>query len=481
MNVTDINIYKYTHIHFAFASITSSFAVDVSGVQDQFNRFAGMYPTTVKRIISFGGWSFSTEQDTYPIFRSGVTSDNARTFANNVAAFVSKYNLDGVDFDWEYPGATDIPGIPAGSASDGQNYLNFLKVMRSVLPAGKTISIAAPASYWYLKGFPIKEISSVVDYIVYMTYDLHGQWDYGSAWASPGCTAGNCLRSHVNMTETMTSLAMITKAGVPAAKVVVGVSSYGRSFQMTAAGCDGPMCTYVGPNSGATPGACTQTAGYISDAEIAAIKASTPGVKSWYDASSQSNMLVYNNNQWIAYMDSSNKANRTAYYKTLNFGGTTDWAVDLQSFLLNDACPAGYADCARAQYSFKSRDDVDWRSKTCTDPLVTDAAQSPSKRWYGLGCDAAWQDAVAYWQASPHRGGLSFSETISNFFHGPEGMRCEITVDNNGCSGTWTQCQGPPCGYLIMNSMIAMDSVSCAESLVYHEASAYKSFPLDDA
>lgn len=40
---------------------------------------------------------------------------------------------------------------------------------------GKSLSIAAPASYWYLKGFPIAQISKVVDYIVFMAYDLHGQ------------------------------------------------------------------------------------------------------------------------------------------------------------------------------------------------------------------------------------------------------------------------------------------------------------------
>jgi GH18 family chitinase len=39
----------------------------------------------------------------------------------------------------------------------------------------KEISVAAPASYWYLKGFPIKLMSDYCDYIVYMTYDLHGQ------------------------------------------------------------------------------------------------------------------------------------------------------------------------------------------------------------------------------------------------------------------------------------------------------------------
>lgn len=50
----------------------------------------------------------------------------------------------------------------------------MLQMMRDKLPAGKTLSIAAPASYWYLKAFPIKEIAKVVNYIVFMTYDLHG-------------------------------------------------------------------------------------------------------------------------------------------------------------------------------------------------------------------------------------------------------------------------------------------------------------------
>jgi GH18 family chitinase len=38
----------------------------------------------------------------------------------------------------------------------------------------KSVSIAAPGSYWYLKGFPIAKISKVVNYIVFITYDLHG-------------------------------------------------------------------------------------------------------------------------------------------------------------------------------------------------------------------------------------------------------------------------------------------------------------------
>jgi chitinase len=62
--------------------------------------------------------------------------------------------------------------------------LAFLRLVRAALPADKTVGIAAPASFWYLKGFPIEEIGGVVDYIIYMTYDLHGQWDYGNQYST---------------------------------------------------------------------------------------------------------------------------------------------------------------------------------------------------------------------------------------------------------------------------------------------------------
>jgi hypothetical protein len=39
---------------------------------------------------------------------------------------------------------------------------------------------------------------------------------------------------------------MITKAGVPGKKVIVSVTSYGRSFKMAKAGCWGPSCVSGG-------------------------------------------------------------------------------------------------------------------------------------------------------------------------------------------------------------------------------------------
>ena len=97
-----------------------------------------------------------------------------------------------------------------------------------------------------------------------------GQWDAGNSWSMEGCPEGNCLRSHVNLTETNLALAMITKAGVPTNQIFVGEASYGRSFKMAEADCTDSMCRFTGDSqhSNAQKGVCTDTAGYISQAEI---------------------------------------------------------------------------------------------------------------------------------------------------------------------------------------------------------------------
>ncbi|KAK1826535.1 hypothetical protein QBC39DRAFT_396776 [Podospora conica] len=490
-----IDTSKYTHLHFGFGTLTpDTYEVGVGDTlaQYQFEQFKLV--RNAKRILSFGGWSFSTEPATYKIFREGVKPANRIRMATSIADYIKKHELDGVDIDWEYPGAPDLPDFDPGTAEDGPNYLGFLAVLKSLLP-GKTVAIAAPASYWYLKQFPIKQIGQVVDYIVYMTYDLHGQWDAGSKWSQEGCEGGNCLRSQVNLTETKQGLALITKAGVPGSKVVVGVTSYGRSFNMAQAGCWGPGCAYTGTRleSHATPGRCTGTGGYLADAEIAEIisggthakRDSGRVVTKFLDTSSNSDILVYDNTQWVAYMSESTKRVRTQLYASLGFAGTTDWASDLQTW--NDPPrPANSWNSfiTLAASGNNPKEDTKttfgtWKSYDCQHVAISGwqgeggangGQMTQAERWKALDTDNAWKEVIHKWTLTdkPNRW-MNFSDSVELTLKMGTSTNCHSFAaygeNKDNCDGTMVcdkGADGPfsgPAAQLIWNSLQAIHEV----------------------
>ncbi|KAK5799831.1 hypothetical protein VI817_002043 [Penicillium citrinum] len=469
-DASQIDTSQYTHIHFGFGTLTPTFDVETGDELSTYNFGEFKQITGAKKILSFGGWDFSTMPETYQIFRNGVKPANRLSMAQKIANFIKENNLDGVDIDWEYPGAPDLPENDPGSKEDGPNYLAFLVILKNLLP-GKSVSIAAPASYWYLKQFPLLQISKIVDYIVYMTYDLHGQWDAHNSDSQEGCDSGNCLRSQVNLTETKQSLAMITKAGVPGSKVVVGVTSYGRSFKMAEAGCYGPNCVYTGDrlNSNAKKGRCTGTAGYIADAEINEILGSRKraDVQHFLDSSSNSDILVYDETEWVSYMSASTKKTRAALYAAWGLGGTTDWASDLQKF--NDApLPLENWDMFRKLARAGDDPKVDhsrngnWTDLYCTDPVLVDWPDyTPSEQWKKLRADEAWADVVRIWQdTDSRRNGFSFLKSASTTLHLGSGSHCDTLTEDSctakDCDDGADSPTSGPAAKLIWNSFVKL-------------------------
>lgn len=103
--------------------------------------------------VSLGGWTFSDNNTaTQPLFSQIAADEDKRTkFADNLLGFMVRYGFDGVDLDWEYPGASDR----GGNKDDTKNFVALMKAIRDKFDVSARVNygltFTIPTSYWYLR------------------------------------------------------------------------------------------------------------------------------------------------------------------------------------------------------------------------------------------------------------------------------------------------------------------------------------------
>jgi len=183
-------------------------------------------------LISIGGAS-TAGQPPDSTFRTISQSAALRTaFANNIAAFCTTYGYDGVDIDWEMPGAMD-PTDPG--ATDEANFDLMIQAIRTAFNSAPApalsptwlISIATSCDNWGAQWLDYPALTNYVDFYNDMTYDMHGSWNNTMGYNAP-LFQGNYAEDNLCGQTAMEY--MITTRGVPAAKVNMGIPFYGYLF-----------------------------------------------------------------------------------------------------------------------------------------------------------------------------------------------------------------------------------------------------------
>lgn len=217
-----------SHINYAFVNVRDNRAILDNEKTDtiNFKNLVGLKSINpgLKILISIGGWTWSKN------FSDAVLSDTStQNFAQSAVDIVSKYDLDGVDIDWEYPGMSGDGN--KFRPEDRAGYTNLFKNLREKLDAlGKQtnkkyfVTTAIGGSLEFLQHTQMEEAQKYLDYINLMSYDFDETYDNMAAHHSN-------LFSPANMPYIYSAdvcIKNLVKVGVQPSKIVMGIGFYGK-------------------------------------------------------------------------------------------------------------------------------------------------------------------------------------------------------------------------------------------------------------
>ena len=217
-----------THINYAFAELYVKDGVykgfKLQGNEDRFRQVVALKKKNpnLKISLSFSHTVTNEDNSQGGGFSALAKSDEYRkAFAKDCRDFCSKWGIDGIDIDWEFPGLS-WSGHACDPSVDVENHVLLMKQLRETLGTRYLLTYAG-----YVKNvietdegrkyIDIAAVDPYVDFVNVMTYDMDAAPHHQSA-----------LRDKSAYVDCERAIKAYTDAGVAASKLVLGIPFYGR-------------------------------------------------------------------------------------------------------------------------------------------------------------------------------------------------------------------------------------------------------------
>jgi chitinase len=219
---------KLTHINYAFANVGDGRIVAGSPRDTENLKVLAdlrrQHPH-LRILLSVGGWTWSGN-----FSDAALTVESRRRFTASAMELVRRHDIDGLDIDWEYPG---LPGNNnVHRAEDRENFTAMMRDLRAALDVEGhhrnrryLLTFAAGAFPDFVANTELDKLQASVDFVNLMTYDFRTTdrvaGHHANLYPHPADAKNRSVDGAVR--EFMA-------AGVPPAKLVVGVPFYGRAW-----------------------------------------------------------------------------------------------------------------------------------------------------------------------------------------------------------------------------------------------------------
>jgi chitinase len=166
----EIPVEKLTHIIYSFTNVIDGEMKfrrpEVAGPKMEALVRQKQRNPDLQVMIACGGWGADGFSD------MALTAESRTKFIISASEFIKKYQLDGMDMDWEYPGISGA-GTKARE-EDTQNFTALMKGLRDMLDSFDSPKILTFASAGWKRYYDHIELNEVMKYANYtnvMTYD----------------------------------------------------------------------------------------------------------------------------------------------------------------------------------------------------------------------------------------------------------------------------------------------------------------------
>ncbi|MEZ4663548.1 MAG: glycosyl hydrolase family 18 protein [Caldilineaceae bacterium] len=348
-HVAEIKADRLTHINYAFANISEQGECILG---DPYADTEKIYPKTdnsndppgtlrgsfnqlrilkeahphLKTLISVGGWNWSAR------FSDAALTPEARArFTQSCVDFMARYGFDGIDIDWEYPVGGGLAGNGA-RPEDKQNFTLLLAELRRALDArgvadGRDylLSIAAPAGPTLYANFELDKIHAYLDWINVMAYDFHTGAESTTNLHAPLFAAADDPSADATQLNVDAALRAYLDAGVPAAKLIMGMPFYGHGWSGVDAAHNGLYQSSMGQPSG------TWEPGIFDYMDLAANYIDAGYSRQWHAEANAPWLYSAASKIMISYDDAESIVRKTDYIRQHNLGGAMIWELSADS------------------------------------------------------------------------------------------------------------------------------------------------------
>lgn len=219
--LTDEQAKKLTHLNLAFAPMVGDITV-MELEESQITELARLRRVNPKLsiLVSTGGG------DNHGHGEATKTKEGLDKLVASTMDIVTRYNLDGIDCDWEFPGDTGIIEEKYQQTALFAAYRQDLDKLGKVTGKKYWLTTAAGSGQWYLDRTEIHTSHEYLDFINLMTYDSN--------------TGGKVTGHHTNLYEPKGEgmrphsadhhIRLMASVGVPIEKILIGAAFYSQQW-----------------------------------------------------------------------------------------------------------------------------------------------------------------------------------------------------------------------------------------------------------